>query len=146
MGDINNYINTNFNSIDINYANSEINALLNIGNEYFETCNIVSTTTLIGSDITIFGIIGFDDFVNTTTLIPNLFRVCYTLDKLIIPNICNQFINKNEVKNYLPKILDEYTIKSLLYFNVPCNTKYYKYFQDDIIRVKIIESVLLKKN
>lgn len=145
MGDINNYINTNFNNDEINSANNEITNLLNIENEYFKMCNLPSLYIDALSSVTIFGIIGFDDFINITTLIPNLFRICYSLDKLIIPNICNQFIYGNKVVNYAPKILDENTIKSLLYYNVPCNTKYYKYFETDLIRVKIIKSILLQK-
>ena len=139
MGDINNYINTNFNRTDINNTNNEIDTLLNIGRDNFETCNFFSDASLIGPEITIFGVIGFNDFINTTVLIPNLFRVCYSLDKLLIPNICNQFIDKSITKYYLPKILDENTIKSILYYNVPSNTKDSRYFQDDIIRVKIIK-------
>lgn len=145
MGDINNYINTNFNSDDINNTNSEIDTLLNTAIEYFNECNIFSKTTIVGEEITVFGIVGFKDFINTTTLIPNLFRVCYSFDKLIIPNICNQFVSERRVINYIPKILDESTIKSLLYYNVPCNTKYYNFFENGIERVKKIKSILFYK-
>jgi hypothetical protein len=145
MSDINNFINTNFDIADINNASAEIIDLLKTGVEYFKTCNIFSKLSIFGQEITIFGIVGFDDFINTTTLIPNVFRVCYSLDKFILPNVCNQFVNQIGTTNYIPKILDEFTIKSLLYYNVPYNTKYYNFFQDNITRVKMLKSILIKK-
>lgn len=145
MSDINNFINTNFDGIDITNASAEIIDLLKTGKEYFKECNIYSDLSIIGQEITIFGIVGFDDFINTTTLIPNVFRVCYSLDKFVVPNICNQFVNQIGTTNYIPKILDEFTIKSLLYYNIPYNTKYYNFFQDNITRVKMIKQILIKK-
>jgi hypothetical protein len=113
-----NYI-ENVLNLDINDANNEVGNLLNLIEN-----NTCSTFVPANNNFAVNGIGGEDnvtDSTNYTFLIPNLFRLCYVQDTLLIPNICNLFIFYNKTLNFIPILIDEKLIKSFLYFNFPVN-------------------------
>lgn len=73
--------------------------------------------------------------LNYSYLIPNIFRSCYVLNKLYIPNICIEYINNPTYLNFFPIILDENTIKSLLYYNAPINVRYFNNLTRNITNI-----------
>lgn len=116
--DIYNYIKSQFNNNEVDQFNNEINEIFN--NLINEKCYYAKTSP---STYSTNGISNQANSNNYSFLIPNLFRLCYVQDNLYIPNICNLFVHNNINYNFLPKILDENTIKAFLYFNFPVNIK-----------------------
>jgi len=79
-----------------------------------------------------------------TYLIPNLFRKCYAYNTVPIPNVCVNFINNGSNSKFLPFLLDENIIKSLLYFNFPVNIKYHDDIDNNISNVINFKNIISK--
>ena len=58
-------------------------------------------------------------YIDTTFLIPNLFRLCYSQNSAVVPYIGPIYINSINTVNYFPLLIDVNFIKSFLYFNFP---------------------------
>ena len=80
---------------------------------------------------------------NYSFLIPNIFRSCYVLNKLYIPNICIEYINNPTYLNFFPIILDEITIKSFLYYNIPTNIRSFNNLSKNIINILNLEKYVI---
>ena len=65
------------------------------------------------------------DVSDFSSLIPNLFRVCYAQVNAVTPYICPSYKNPTNSVNYFPVLINANLIKSFLYFNFPGNIKYF---------------------
>lgn len=86
--------------------------------------------------------------ITISYLIPNLFRQCYLLDDLYIPNICNTFVSNLINLNFRPLIIDKKLIKAFLYFNYPVNITYYNQitnYVNKIVNINTIINNIIKK-
>lgn len=63
------------------------------------------------------------NIIDTTFLIPNLFRLCYSQNNAVVPYIGPTYINSVNTVNYFPLLIDVNFIKSFLYFNFPGGIK-----------------------
>ena len=73
-------------------------------------------------------IVGIGDTVDVSdfsSLIPNLFRVCYAQVNAEVPYICPSYKNPTNSVNYFPVLINANLIKSFLYFNFPGSIKYF---------------------
>ena len=129
------FVNKNFNTATFQDLLSDIEYILN--NLLESICYIPYSTMNIYS---INGILGSQNLVDFSYLIPNLFRLCYMNDQVYIPNICPTFIYLSSTTNYFPLLIDENLIKSFLYYNFPANTdnliQYNYNFLNNIIQLK----------
>ena len=80
--------------------------------------------------------------ISSSFLIPNLFRKCYLLDDLYIPNICNTFVSNLINYNFRPLLINEKLIKAFLYFNYPVNIAYYDEVSSNVNKISNINTVI----
>jgi hypothetical protein len=59
-------------------------------------------------------------------LVPNLFRQCFILDKVYFPNICPTFDYRGRTTKYIPLLINNNLIKSLLYYGFSTSIYTYK--------------------
>jgi len=59
-------------------------------------------------------------------LVPNLFRQCFLLDKLYIPNICPTFDYRGRTTKYVPLLINNTLMKSFLYYGFSTSIYTYK--------------------
>ena len=134
------FIKTNFN---INHENlkNEVNTIFNNLNN--KTC--YTKYTRINTNITINGIETDNNIIDFTYLIPNLFRLCYIQNEIVIPNVCPTLIFQSQTTNYFPILLDKKYIQSFLYFNFPCNIKYHNNINNYVNAIVNLKNIIKKK-
>jgi hypothetical protein len=97
----------------------------------------------IPSNFTISGISVGNIYVIFSYLIPNLFRLCYSQEKISVPSVCPSFITEKYITNHLPIILDIETVKSFLYFNFPSSINFNKNQTNDFLKQKFRQNMII---
>lgn len=138
------FINSNFSREDKLIIENQIKFIFN--NLIFYQCYILK---LNSNQFSISGLAYDITLYDFNFLIPNIFRKCYVLDRLLIPNICIKYLKENNIYQFYPKLLDEDIIKSFLYFAVPVNIKFIDNYYSNIYSIVNIDKSILeikKKN
>lgn len=82
-------------------------------------------------------------------LVPNLFRQCFILNKVYIPNICPTFDYKGRTMKYIPLLINNNLMKSFLYYGFSTNIYTYtppsKDLKDTYLATKL-KSLGVKKD
>lgn len=133
------YIDANFS--DKNNIEEEIE--INLNNLLNSPCSKSYTPV---NPITLNGISNSNNksYIDLTFLVPNLFRKCFVQNSFSIPTGCPKYINKQNVTNYLPYLIDEEIIKSFLYFNFPASYGSYSILTD-LINIRINAQMIVNK-
>ena len=119
---------------------AEVDKIINLSSDNEQCCKQFNNSSE-------FSVTGADDILKIfdyTYLIPNLFRKCYSYNTLPIPSICINNITNINTDKFLPFLLNENIIKSLLYFNFPVNIKYYKNINSYINNVVNYKKIISK--
>lgn len=131
------YLKLNFTAAQIAVIQAELNIVFYNLSTY--QCYILTPSN---SNLIINGLDVNLPVISSSFLIPNLFRKCYLLDDLYIPNICNTFVSNLINYNFRPLIIDEKLIKAFLYFNYPVNIAFYSEIDSYVNKIINIESVI----
>ena len=146
--DIQNFIN---NQDIINFINENFNSTYGDLEEEIESIidNLIKDVCFIPSFVSsLINIGGLDNNVNTiesSYLIPNLFRKCYSYTRIRVPGVCPNFVYKTRSLNFLPQLIDENLIKSFLYFNFPVNIRNIDLTYSFLKNILNIQNTITKK-
>jgi len=99
--------------------------------------NDVFPYTIVGTCLTN----NSNHLITLCLLVPNLFRQCFILNKIYIPNICPTFDYKGRTMKYIPLLIDNNLMKSFLYYGFSSNIYTYTPPSKDLIDAYLVSKL-----